>query len=51
MEIRVDDIVETTILNGDRGCIIRSNLNADASRMRDLVGMELERVLYSTPQF
>lgn len=51
MEIRVDDIVETTILNGDRGCIIRSNLNADASRMRDLVGLELERVLYSTRQF
>lgn len=51
LEIRVDDIVETTILNGNRGCIIRSNLNADASQMRDLIGPELERVIYSTRQF
>ncbi len=51
MEIKVDDIVETTILNGDHGCIIRSNLNAGASQMRDLVGPELERVLYNTRQF
>lgn len=51
MEIQVDDIVETTILNGDQGCMIRSNLNADASRMRDLADPELERVLYSTRQF
>jgi len=51
LEIKVDDIVETTILNGKKGCIIRSNLSADASRMRDLVGPEMERVLYSTRQF
>ncbi len=51
MEIKVDDIVETTILHGRRGCIIRSNLNADASQMRDLVGPELERVRYSNRQF
>lgn len=51
LEIKVDDIVETTILNGKKGCIIRSNLNADASQMRDLIGPELERVLYSTRQF
>jgi len=50
LEIKVDDIVETTILNGDNGCIIRSNLNADASQMRDLIGPELERVKYSTRQ-
>ncbi|HBR94261.1 MAG TPA: hypothetical protein DEA90_08860 [Opitutae bacterium] len=51
LEIKVDDIVETTILDCKRGCIIRSNLNAGASQMRDLVGTELERVSYSTRQF
>lgn len=51
LEIKVDDIVETTLLNGNKGCIIRSNLNAGASQMRDLVGPERERVLYSTRQF
>ena len=51
LEIRVDDMVETTILNGNRGCIIRSNLNAEASQMRELTEPELERVLYSTRQF
>lgn len=51
LEIRVDDIVETTILNGGRGCIVRSNLSADSSQIRGLVGSELERVVYSTQQF
>ncbi|MGZ0655945.1 hypothetical protein ACWPKO_10080 [Coraliomargarita sp. W4R53] len=51
LEIKVDDIVETTILDGNRGCIIRSNLNAGASQMRDLIRPELERVTYSTHQF
>lgn len=51
LEIKVDDIVETTILKGNKGCIIRSNLSADASQMRDLIGPELERVRYSTRQF
>lgn len=51
MEIKVDDIVETTILHSRRGCIIRSHLNEDRSQMRDLVGPEMERVRYSTRQF
>jgi hypothetical protein len=51
MEIRVDDLVETTILKGKRACIIRSNLNAEASQMRELTGPELERIRYSTRQF
>jgi hypothetical protein len=51
MEIRVDDIVETTILKGKKACIIRSNLSADASKMRELKGLELERIRYSTRQF
>lgn len=51
MEIRVDDIVETTILKGKKACIIRSNLDAEASQMRELTGPELERIRYSTRQF
>lgn len=51
MEIRIEDMVETTILKGRQGCIIRSNLNAEASQMRELVGPELERIRYSTRQF
>ncbi|NBB79838.1 MAG: hypothetical protein GVY36_10385 [Verrucomicrobia bacterium] len=51
MEIRVDDIVETTILKGNKACIIRSNLNAEASQMRELTGPELDRIRYSTRQF
>jgi hypothetical protein len=51
LEIKIDDIVETTILDCGKGCIIRSNLNADASQMRDLIGPELDRVTFSTRQF
>lgn len=51
LEIRVDDLVETTILNGRKACIIRSKLKDGASKMRELTGPELERVLHSTRQF
>jgi hypothetical protein len=51
LEIKIDDIVETTILDCGKGCIIRSNLNANASQMRDLIGPELDRVTFSTRQF
>lgn len=51
LEIKVDDIVETTILNGSQGCIVRSNLSVDSSQIRGLAGPELERVIYSTRQF
>jgi hypothetical protein len=51
LEIRVDDMVETTILNCKKACIIRSNLKEDASQMRELSGAELERVRHSTRQF
>lgn len=50
LEIRADDMVETTILNGRKACIIRSNLNAEASQMRKLTESERERVLHSTRQ-
>ena len=50
LEIRVGDLVETTILNGRKACIIRSNLNAEGSQMRELTQAEMERVLYSTRQ-
>lgn len=51
LEIRVDDLVETTILNSKKACIIRSKLDAEGSQMRELTGPELERVHYSTKQF
>jgi len=51
LEIRVDDMVETTILSCRNACLIRSNLEEDASQMRELTGPELERVRYSTRQF
>lgn len=51
LEIRVDDMVETTILDGQKACIIRSNLKEGASQMRELTGPELERVRHSTRQF
>ncbi|MFU8848456.1 MAG: hypothetical protein ACNA77_07040 [Opitutales bacterium] len=51
LEIRVDDMVETTILNCRKACIIRSNLKEEASQMRELTGQELERVRYSSRQF
>jgi hypothetical protein len=50
LEIRMDDMVETTILNCRKACIIRSNLGAEASQMRELTEPERERVLYSTRQ-
>lgn len=51
LEIRVDDMVETTILDGKEGCIVRSNLIEDASQMRPLTEEELSRVRYTTKQF
>lgn len=50
LEIRVDDLVETTILKGRKACIIRSNLTEDASQMRDLTDLELQRLRYNTRQ-
>ena len=51
MEIRIDDIVETHILNCDRACIIRSNLEGGLSQMRALNQVERERVQFSTRSF
>ncbi|HKK17094.1 MAG TPA: hypothetical protein VJ952_00315 [Opitutales bacterium] len=51
LEIRVDDMVETTILNCRKACMIRSNLKEEASQMRKLTGPELERLRHSTRQF
>lgn len=52
MEIRIDDIVETHILNGEgNGCLIRSNLQNNESQMRKLTPPELARVVFSTRQF
>ncbi|MGJ8640847.1 MAG: hypothetical protein ACSHYA_15765 [Opitutaceae bacterium] len=51
MEIRIDDIVETHILNGDHACVIRSSLDQGASQMRRLTPPEMVRVKFSTRQF
>ncbi|MDP4610794.1 MAG: hypothetical protein NWT02_06365 [Opitutales bacterium] len=51
MEIRIDDMVETHILNGENGCIIRSNLQNGTSQMRPLTAAEQARVAFSTRQF
>ena len=51
LEIRVGDMVETTILNGRKGCLVRSNLEVGASQMRVLADAELARVRYTTRQF
>ncbi len=52
LEVKVDDLVETTILDGDSGCIIRSNLSdtAKRSQMRTMTEEELQRVVFNTRQ-
>lgn len=51
LEVRMDSLVESTILQGDRGCIVRSNLKQDATQMRPLSDKELKRVQFNTQQF
>lgn len=50
--VTVDDLVETTILAGDSGCIIRSNLSDldKRSQMRTMVEKELQRATFNTRQ-
>lgn len=52
MEVKINDLVETTILSGGSGCIIRSNLSdADKrSQMRVMSEAERQRVAFSTRQ-
>lgn len=50
LEIRVDDMVETTIMDGRSGCMVRSNMSADASQMRRLSKTEIDRIRYATRQ-
>lgn len=51
LEIRVDDMVETTIFDGEQGCLVRTDLTSDTSRVRPLSPEELERVRHTTRQF
>lgn len=51
LEIRVNDMVETTIVDGKKGCIVRTNLAAEASKLRPLTDEELARVRHTTRQF
>lgn len=48
LELTVDDIVETTILNGKAGCVIRRNLDAKGHHMRPLSEPELRRIQATT---
>jgi hypothetical protein len=52
LEVKVDDMVETTILDGKSGCIIRSNLSdtEKRSQMRTMLEEELNRAAFSTRQ-
>ncbi|MGB0415355.1 MAG: hypothetical protein ACPGKS_00750 [Coraliomargarita sp.] len=51
LEVRVGEVVETTILSGNEACMIRSNLSDDKShRMRNLSDAERQRISVSTRQ-
>ncbi len=52
LAVTVDDLVETTILAGDSGCIIRSNLSDEhqRSQIRTMTYEELKRTTFSTRQ-
>jgi len=51
LEVRVGEVVETTILNGKEACMIRSNLSDEKShRMRKLSEAERKRISMSTRQ-
>lgn len=52
LEVKVDDMVETTILDGKSGCIIRSHLNdkEKRSQMRAMQGEEFKRAEFNTRQ-
>ena len=51
LEVRVGEVVETTIINGKKSCMIRSNLSDDKShRMRTLSEPEHQQIAISTRQ-
>ncbi len=51
LEVRMGDIVESTILHGAEGCVVRTSISQSASQMRLLVPEELLRIKFSTRQF
>ena len=50
MEVRIEDLVETTFFNAGEGCLVRSTAAKEKSQMRWLSVPELERVGYNTRQ-
>lgn len=49
LEVKIDDIVETTIINGARSCMMRCNASVDDSHhMRPLSAKEAARLRFST---
>ena len=52
LELNVDDLLETTILEGNQGCIIRLNQSDSdtGSQVRMMADEEIERVAFNTRQ-
>ena len=52
LEVHVDDIIETTLLEGQSGCIIRSNPNSPAEHpeLRRMTTEEIRRMAFNTRQ-
>ncbi len=52
LEVRVDDMIETTLLKGKSGCIIQSKLNGKDQRpqVRMMTAEEIRRMAFNTRQ-
>lgn len=52
VEVNVDNLVETTLLDGSSGCIIRSNLESvdERSQIRRMTAEEIRRMTFNTRQ-
>jgi hypothetical protein len=50
LEVQMGDVVETTILDGDSGCVIRAHMSdpEQGSQMRALTAEEARRVVFDT---
>ena len=48
LEVRMDDLLETTLLHGDNGSLIRTHITEGISRMRELTDAERSTIRHST---
>lgn len=51
LEVHLEEVVETTVLNGGEGALIRSHPEEDLSWMRPLTEKEVRRMEYDTRRF